>query len=254
MYLEGLEKSVFLERRTDGYYKYLRPLVRSIFRSLCKSMAETIRLEEYTGLVEKKLVAVWGLEGGNAWLPTEFLLSQYITRILVVGRSSPTSLSLAADSSWTQVWRSPGAKEWSCLLGVLTHMPGPVLIVVGPDIALTPKVLESLKGATTVVLRTVGGAGWPTGSAAADQVFFPVLGPAGLMPVIQEWTTRSMPRALDLKALIPQLTAVGYGLTVAEGLWHWFRPADSPPLATLTVGQVAKQLQIFGGLLEKMTG
>ena len=199
-------------------------------------------------------MAVWGLEGGNAWLPTEFLLSQYITRILIVGRSSPTSLSLAADSSWTQVLRTPGAKEWSFLLGVMEHMPGPVLLVVGPDIALTPKVLESLKGATTVVLRSVGGAGWPAGSAAADQVFFPVLGPAALMPVIQEWTARSMPRALDLKALMPQLTAAGYGLTVAEGLWHWFRPADSPPLATLTVGQIAKQLQILGGLLEKMTG
>jgi len=131
-------------------------------------------------------------------------------------------------------------------------MPGPVLIVVGPDIVLTPKVLSGLGGATTVVLRSVGGAGWPTGTAAADHVFFPVLDSTGLMSVVQEWTARSMPRNLDLKTLMPQLTAAGYGLTVAEGLWHWFRPVDSPPLATLTVGQIAKQLQILGGLLEKM--
>jgi hypothetical protein len=132
-------------------------------------------------------------------------------------------------------------------------MPGPVLIVVGPDIVLTPKVLLALKDVTTVVLRSVGGAGWPAGAVAADHVFFPVLGSTGLMSVVQEWTTRSMPRNLDLKLLVPQLTAAGYGLTVAEGLWHWFRPADSPPLATLTVGQIAKQLQILGGLLEKIT-
>jgi hypothetical protein len=219
-------------------------------------MAETIRLEEFTGVIQNKIVTVWTADGGGPWLPTEFLLSQYITRILVVGRTSPMSITLAADSSWTQVWRSPGAKEWSCLLGVLSHMPGPVLIVVGPDITLTPKVLGSLKDATTVVLRGVGGPGWPSGYSAADQVFFPVLGERGtasLMPVVQEWTTRAVPRSLDLKVLVPQLAAAGYGLTVAEGVWHWYKPTDSPPMATLTVGQIAKQLQVLGSMLEKMT-
>ena len=219
-------------------------------------MGETIRLEEFTGVIQNKLVAVWQTTEGAPWLPTEFLLSQYITRILVVGRAAPTSLTLAADSSWTQVWRSPGAKEWSCLLGILQHMPGPVLIVVGPDIALTPKLVTSLKGgATTVVMRQPGSVGWPSGSDAADQVFFPVLGgPAttALLPVVQEWITKAVPRALDLKPLLPQMAAAGYGLTVAEGVWHWYKPADSPPLATLTVAQVARQLQVLGGMLEKM--
>ena len=141
-------------------------------------------------------------------------------------------------------------------MGILQHMPGPVLIVVGPDIALTPKLVTSLKGgATTVVMRQPGPVGWPSASDAADQVFFPVLGgPATttMMPVVQEWITKAVPRALDLKPLLPQMAAAGYGLTVAEGVWHWYKPADSPPLATLTVAQVARQLQVLGGMLEKM--
>jgi hypothetical protein len=214
-------------------------------------MAETIRLEEFTGIIQNKVIAVWT---ESVWLPTEFMLTQYITRILVTGRASPVSVTLSADPSWTQVWRSPGAKEWSCLLGILQHMPGPVLIVVTPDIALTPKVLTALTGATTVVLRSVGSVGWPSGAEAPSHVFFPVLG-AGtgpLMSVVQEWVGRAAPRSLDLKMLMPQLAAAGYGLMVAEGLWHWYKPADSPPLATLTVAQVAKQLQTLGSMLEKM--
>jgi len=73
-----------------------------------------------------------------------------------------------------------------------------------------------------------------------------------LMSVVQEWVGRAAPRSLDLKMLMPQLAAAGYGLMVAEGLWHWYKPADSPPLATLTVAQVAKQLQTLGAMLEKM--
>ena len=218
-------------------------------------MADTVRLEEFTGVIQDKVVAVWTTGEGPVWLPTEFMLSQYITRILVVGRTAPASLSLAADSGWTQVWRSPGAKEWACLLGILQHMPGPVLIVVGPDIALTPKIVAALKDTTTIVLRAPAAAPWP--AASADHVFFPVLGPAtaALMPVVQEWLGRagSQPRALDLKALVPQLVTQGYGLTIAAGVWHWYKPADSPPLATLTVAQVARQLQVLGSVLEKMS-
>jgi hypothetical protein len=217
-------------------------------------MAETVRLEEFTGIIQDKLVAVWSATE-SVWLPSEFLLSQYITRILVIGRTAPASMTLAADSGWTQVWRSPGAKEWSCLLGVLQHMPGPILIVVGPDIGLTPKLVTALKGAaaTTVVLRS--STLWPAGADSADQVFFPVLSSATgpLMPVVQEWTAKAAPRSLDIKMLVPQLAAQGYGLTVAEGVWHWYKPADSPPLVTLTVAQVAKQLQVLGSMLEKMS-
>ena len=215
-------------------------------------MAETIRLEEFTGVIQNKVIAVWTADSGSPWLPTEFMLTQYITRILVTGRAAPVSVTLSADPSWTQVWRSPGAKEWSCLLGVLQHMPGPVLIVVTPDIALTPKVLSALGGATTIVLRSVSGMGWPSGAEAPSHVFFPVLGAGPLMSVVQEWVGRAAPRSLDLKVLMPQLASAGYGLMVAEGLWHWYKPADSPPLATLTVAQVAKQLQTLGSMLEKM--
>jgi hypothetical protein len=212
-------------------------------------MAETIRLEEFTGVIQNKIITVWTADpNGCPWLPTEFLLSQYITRILVVGRTSPTSLSFAADSSWTQVWRLPGAKEWSCLLGILSHMPGPVLIVVGPDVTLSPKIVGALKDVTTVVIRS-SLLGMPV---TPDHVFFPVLTtpvPAYLNTVLQECLGRSVPRSLDLKTLIPQLAAQGYGLTIAEGVWHWYKPADSAPLVTLTVAQIAKQIQILGNIL-----
>jgi len=222
--------------------------------------AETIRLEEFTGVIQNKLVAAWQPpDSVSPWMPTEFLLSQYITRVLITGRVSPISTALAADPSWTQIWRSPGGKEWSCLLSVLQHMPGPVLIVVGPDMVLTAKLVTALQGvcrsATVVVLRQPGlqGAGWV--GDAPDQVFFPVVeaGPraAPVLAAIQEWTGRTAPRNLDLKSLLPQLAAQGYGLTAAEGVWSWYKPADSAGLATLTVPQIARQLQILGAVLEK---
>lgn len=209
---------------------------------------DTIRLEEYTGVIQNKIITVWTSDSASTWLPTEFLLTQYITRILVIGRTSPASMTLGADSSWTQVWRVPGAKEWSCLLGVLAHMPGPVLIVVGPDVVLSPKIVGALKDATTIVLRS-NMVGMPV---SPDHVFFPVLTmpiPAHLNSVLQECLGRAVPRALDLKTLIPQLAAQGYGLTVADGVWHWYKPADSAPLVTLTVSQIAKQIQILGNIL-----
>ena len=225
-------------------------------------MGETIRLEEFTGIVQNKVVAVWQTPDAiDPWLPSEFMLSQYITRILITGRTAAMSTALVADQSWTQVWRSPGGKEWSCLLGILQHMPGPILIVVGPDIGVTPKLVTSLqaiaKGAVPVsifVLRQPGGAAWA--GPPADQVFFPVMETgaryAGLMAALQEWTGHTMPRTLDIKTLLPQLAAAGYGLTVAENLWHWYKPADSAPMATLTVAQIARQLHILGTVLEKV--
>jgi hypothetical protein len=227
-------------------------------------MAETIRLEEFTGILQNKLVVTWSsaettTANTSPWLPTEFMLGQYITRILVVGRSSPASITLGADSSWTQVWRGPGAKEWACLLGILQHMPGPVLLVLGPDIVLTPKLVVSLKegmatGSGVVVVLRSGSVGWPAGALEPDHVFFPVLGlnASPLLQVVQEWTSKAMPKALDLKSVLPQLATAGYGLTVATGLWHWYKPADSPPLVTLTAAQIARQLQSLGTLLEKM--
>lgn len=230
--------------------------------------AEMIRLEEYTGVIQNRVVAVWQTpEAVTPWLPTEFMLSQYITRILVTGRTAAMSTALAADQSWTQVWRSPGAKEWSCLLGVLPHMPGPVLIVAGPDIALSPKLMATLRAAiataagasgnlTVLVLRqSVGPAGWA--GEPADQVFFPMVevgAPrfSGLAATINEWAARLSPKKLDIGILLPQLTAQGYALCAAEGLWHWYKPADSLPLVPLTTGQIARQLHILGSVLEKM--
>ena len=227
------------------------------------SATDPIRLEEYSGVIQNRLVAAWqspDVATTIPWMPTEFMLSQYITRILVTGRGSPMSVTLAADSSWTQIWRSPGAKEMACLLGILSHLPGPVLIVVGPDIGLSTKLTASLRsasaGATVIVLRAPGLAGGGWVGEPPDHVFFPVLGErpaAALMAAVQEWTGRAAPRGLDLKPLLPQLTATGYGLTVAGGVWHWYRPAESAPLATLTVAQIARQLQLLGSMLERMT-
>lgn len=212
---------------------------------------DIIRLEEYQGLIQNKLLAVWQQQdAASPWLPTEFMLAQYITRILVTGRSSPISFAMASDPSWTQVWRSPGGKEWSCLLGLLPHMPGPVLIVVGPDIALTPKLIAGLHAAAhspsqsvlISILRTVGGAGW-AGEMRPDHTFFPVLdGPKGAL-------MGDCP--LDLKTVLPQLAAQGYALSVVDGTWFWYKPADSPPLVTLTQRQIAQQLFSLGQILER---
>lgn len=226
-------------------------------------MAETIRLEEYTGLIQNKLVAVWQApDATTPWLPTEFMLSQYITRILVAGRSSALSTAMAADPSWTQIWRSPGGKEWSCLLGILQHMPGPVLLVVGPDLVLTPKLVSQLQAVrgvptantTVYVLRQAGVAGWA--GEPADQVFFPVIEAggaryAGVLAAVQEWVGRAAPKGIDLKPILPQLAAQAYGLVIAEGVWQWYKPSDSPPMASLSVAQIARQLHILGSVLEK---
>ena len=223
---------------------------------------ETIRLEEYTGLIQNKLVVAWqSPDAVGPWLPTEFLMSQYITRILVTGRASPLSVALTADSGWTQMWRSPGAKEWSCLLSVVTHMPGPILFVIGPDMMLTPKLVTNLQAlrkdtpTTVLVLRSPGPIGWVPGSGSEgnpDQVFFPALdarNTAALLPILQD--CKAAPRTLDVKALLPQLAASGYGLTVSEGVLHWYNPADSAPMSVLSVAQIARQLQVLGVVLEK---
>jgi hypothetical protein len=215
---------------------------------------DAIRLEEYSGIIQNKLVAAWQAPDSNLpWLPTEFMLTQYITRILVTGRQSPMSTALAADGSWTQIWRSPGAKEWSCLLGILPHMPGPILLVVGPDMQLSPKLVASLKGSlTTIVLRQ--GQGWS--GDPPDYVFFPCLGSTAawstLLGVVQDWTSKASPKNLDFRVLMPQLEAQGYGLMVGDGVWQWYKPADSQALVTLTTGQIARQIQSLGSLLERI--
>jgi hypothetical protein len=221
---------------------------------------EVVRIEEFTGLLQNKLVAVWqGPDAVTAWLPTEFMLGAYVTRILVTGRSAALSIALAADPSWTQVWRAPGGKEWSCLMSLLQHMPGPILVTVGPDVVLSARLVGALQGArsgaTILVLRSTGGGmpGWV--GDAADQVFLPVLesGPrfSGLLGVLQELAGRNAPKSLDTKTLLPQLAAQGYGLTASEGAWHWYRPAESTGMATLTVPQIARQLMILGSVLER---
>lgn len=225
--------------------------------------AETVRLEEFTGVLQGRLVVAWQTADAVVpWMPTEFMPAAYVTRILITGRAAALSTALTADPSWTQTWRSPGGKEWSCLLGVLPHLPGPMLLVVGPDIVLSPKLVGSLKGvadagATVVVLRSVasGMPAWPVGAdvVGPDQVFLPVLSSsvgAGLMAVFNEWSTRTAPR-LDPKVLLPQLAAQGYGLTATGGRWFWYRPSESVGMATLSVAQVARQLTILGGLLER---
>jgi hypothetical protein len=221
-------------------------------------MTETIRLEEYTGLIQHRIICAWQSDTSVPWIPTEFLLTQYITRILVVGRSSPLSTSLSSDANWTQVWRSPGAKEWSCLLGILQHMPGPVLVVLSSDIGLSPKLMDNLRNvaasSTFVILRQGTAGGYiPTD---ADTIFFPVIDKdrdRGLLGVLNELGSRpnQKPRGLDIRGLLPQLAAQGYGLTVVDGIWSWYKPADSPPIATLSIQQVARQLLILGTILER---
>jgi len=197
-------------------------------------MAETIRLEEYTGLIQNRIVCAWQNDTSIPWIPTEFLLTQYITRILVVGRSSSLSTALSSDLCWTQVWRSPGGKEWSCLLGILQHMPGPILMVLSPDIGLSPKLLENLRStdATVVILRQGVAGGYI--ATDADTVFFPVIDrDRSLEGILQEMAGRpnQRPRGLDIRGLLPQLAAQNYGLTVADGIWSWYKPSDSPPFS-----------------------
>jgi hypothetical protein len=222
-------------------------------------MAETIRLEEYTGIIQNRIVCAWQKERDvTPWIPTEFLLSQYITRILVVGRSSPLSTALSSDPNWTQVWRCPGGKEWSCLLGILQHMPGPTLLVISSDIVLSPKLTENLRSAVsstmTILLRQGNAAGYV--AADADIVFFPVIDrEKSLIGILQESVGRpnQKPRGLDIRGILPQLAAQNYGLTVVDGIWSWYKPSDSPPIATLTALQIATQLQILGTILERTT-
>lgn len=229
---------------------------------MSSSSTETVRLEEFTGVLQGRLVVAWQIpDAVTPWMPTEFMPAAYVTRILVAGRAATLSTALAADPSWTQIWRSPGGREWGCLLGIVGHMPGPMLLVVGPDVVLTSKLVTSLKsitesGGTVVVLRGVGHGmpGW-VGDVSPDQIFLPVLGGgtvSALMPVFQEWAGRTAPR-LDAKVLLPQLAAQGYGLTATGGAWFWYRPAESMGLASLSTAQVARQLLILGTLLERAT-
>lgn len=220
--------------------------------------SDTVRLEEYTGVLQDKMVVVWqSPDAVVPWLPTEFMPAAYITRILITGRNSPISTGLTADPSWTQVWRSPGAREWSCLLGILPHLPGPVLIVIGPDISLSPGLISNLQSitATVIVTRSVTGPGWIHSPSSPDQIFLPILGnnsPASLNSIFNEFASHTLPK-LDPKVLLPQLAAQGYGLTTTNGNWFWYRPAESGGLVTMTPNQIARQLNILSALVEKLT-
>jgi hypothetical protein len=130
-------------------------------------------------------------------------------------------------------------------------MPGPVLIVVAPDVGLSSKIVAGLHDVTgiSVVMRNSLLASWDFGPV--QHVFFPVLGDHATLPLVsiaQDWIHKSS-KPLDLKALMPQLAVAGYGLTLGDGVWQWYRPADSLPLTTLTVAQIGKQIQAIGTLL-----
>jgi hypothetical protein len=136
-------------------------------------------------------------------------------------------------------------------------MPGPVLLVIGPDIVLSSKLVGALNescargGQTTaIILRQTGGPLWV--GDHASHVFFPILDGSKhpLLPVIQAEV--AAPKHLDFKMVLPQLAAQGYALTVADGVWQWYKPTDSTGLATLTVPQIARQLQILGLVLNTM--
>jgi hypothetical protein len=104
-------------------------------------------------------------------------------------------------------------------------------------VILSPKVVEAFPAdALTVVLRS--NSVWP--GPKPSHVFFPTL--AG----IQDWISGFDPK------VVAQLAAQKLGLVVADGVPHWFKPGDSPPLTTLTVSQVAATLRALGTVLEKL--
>jgi hypothetical protein len=77
----------------------------------------------------------------------------------------------------------------------------------------------------------------------ADQVFFPSLETcavrfAGITSVISEWASHTSPRTLYTKVLLPQLAA--------QGLWQWYKPADSLPLIPLITGADHPVVTYFG--------
>ena len=53
-------------------------------------------------MIQGKLVAVWQAPDAAApWLPTEFMLGAYVTRILVAGRSGAVSAAVSRRAfSW----------------------------------------------------------------------------------------------------------------------------------------------------------
>lgn len=247
-------------------------------------MGDVVRLEEFTGRLNRKISVVFegsggagGTPGTSGWLPTEFMAAQYITRILIAGRSSPTSATLASSPDWTQIWRAPGSTEWSCLLGILGHLGGPILIVVAPDVGMSPKILGALKGTTAtsdttvILLRSpsydASTASYATAKAYASQsstlsfidhldhtcqVFFPVMDGTSkashlIMNHLNDWIGRV---ALDIKAVLPSLASAGYGLTITDGTWYWYNPGESPPLSSLTLAQLGRQIQVLGSLVE----
>ena len=85
-------------------------------------------------------------------------------------------------------------------------------------------------------------------------MFFPILGTltTAFHGAIQEWAGRAVPRSMDFKGLLPQLADKQYALTVAEGVWFWYRPAESGGLAVMTAQQIAQQLLLLGKLLESL--
>jgi hypothetical protein len=135
------------------------------------------------------------------------------------------------------------------------------MVAVGPDVGLSAKLVSSLRAAASaatvgqtsvIVIRQPGLLSWA--GETADQVFFPILNtltPA-FHAAIQEWVGKAVPRSMDFKGLLPQLADKQYALTVADGAWFWYRPAESGGLAVMSAQQIAQQLLLLGKLLESL--
>jgi hypothetical protein len=171
----------------------------------------------------------------DLWIPYEFIGSEAITRILLVGEHSSGTRGLVAGENWTMILSMlgvAGARNWSFIASLRRHMVEPVLVVVAPDVVIPQSVIPTLD-MTLIVFRWISEIN--SINLPAKSIFFPLNVQASQIVGCQRAIWKGMPmRTSDnnLSLVIQETRPQGLCLvsSVLDGgvvSLSWYRLKDS---------------------------
>ena len=172
----------------------------------------------------------------DLWIPYEFIGTEAVTRILLVGDHSSGTRGLIASESWTMILSmtgGAGSRNWSFLATMRKHLLEPIMIVVCPDVALPAAIMPILEGATLIVFRWISEV--KTLGVNASSIFFPISVQATQIVLAQRALWRGMAlRTSDtnLSLILNEIRPQGLFLvsSILDGgivSLAWYRPKDS---------------------------
>ena len=205
-------------------------------------MSDELQLEGFGSDITNTCSLVFCENATELWIPYEFIGTEAITRILLVGEQSSGTRGLIAGEKWTMILSMigvTGSRNWSFIASLRKHFIEPVMIVVAPDVVIPPAVIPSLN-MTLIVFRWISEAG--TVALNASSVFFPLHIQASQIIAAQRAIWRGMPlRTSDnnISLVIQETRPQGLCLvsSVLDGgvvTLSWYRMKDSDDMMIKT--------------------